>query len=37
MTKKPDLPKRFDDSDRLIGRSDERIWLPLSHTVYPAL
>ncbi|HEU4444741.1 MAG TPA: hypothetical protein VFR94_08705 [Nitrososphaeraceae archaeon] len=31
------LPQRFDDSDRLIGRSDERIWLRLSHTAYLAL
>ena len=31
------LPQRFDDSDRLIGRSDDRIWLQLSHTVYLAL
>jgi hypothetical protein len=32
-----DLPQRFDYSDRLIGRSDDRIWLQLSHTVYLAL
>ena len=38
MRKKPQaLPQRFDDSDRLIGRSDDRIWLQLSHTVYLAL